>query len=995
MERYHFSKQEQALLESLQQPFAIFQFLNKRVVPVLLSTGFCELFGYTDMAQAYHDMEYGLYKDIHPDDAARVAEAAIKFVTEEDRFETIYRGKKQHSSEYTLIHALGKHVYTESGLRLGQIWYMDEGTYAEDGQPHGTALNKALSVALHEESILKSNRYDYLTGLPNLAYFFELAEAGKDAMLKENSNFVLLYLDLYGMKLFNHKFGFLAGDKLLQAFAALLLRTFSRENRCHIGADRFAVYTREDWIEDMLNRIFLESQEINGGNTLPVRIGVYSTAFEDVPVSEAYDRAKAACDNLRKVYTSSYSYYGKALQDAADKRQYILSNLDRALAEKWVKVYYQPIVRAITGKVCDEEALARWIDPVKGLLSPADFIPTLEDAGLIYKLDLYVLEQTLEKIQRQAVSNLYVVPHSINLSRADFDVCDIVEEIRKRVDAAGVSRDRITIEITESVIGSDFDFMKEQIARFQALGFPVWMDDFGSGYSSLDVLQSIKFDLIKFDMSFMRKLDESDSGRIILTELMKMASALGVDTVCEGVETEKQAHFLQEIGCSKLQGFYYCKAIPPEEIVERNRKGIQIGYENPAEAAYNETIGRINLYDLAVIASDEESSLQKTFNTLPMGIIEIKDDTTRFLRCNQSYRDFFKRFFGMDLSALDSSFVKYDATFMHNIVRTCCELGIRSFYDEKMPDGSVVHSFARRIGINPVNGNIAVAIAVLSISDPNDEASYADIARALAADYYNIYVVDLDTERFIEYTSPIGAEELAMERHGVDFFAASRDATMTRIYEPDREAFLAMFTKENIVRALDEQGVFTSTYRLIDTGTPMYVNLKVTRMDPHGNRIILGVSIIDSQMRQKEALERAQREEAAYARVMALSGDYLSLYTVEPDTGRYFEFIATGDYESLGFAKTGEDFFLQGIVDGKKTVFPEDLPIYLERFTKENVLRELKEQGVFQLRYRLVIKGEPRPVLLKIVSVREPDGEKLIAGVRVWRDRSGGSESKD
>jgi len=228
------------------------------------------------------------------------------------------------------------------------------------------------------------------------------------------------------------------------------------------------------------------------------------------------------------------------------------------------------------------------------------------------------------------------VPHSINLSRSDFDACDIVEEIRRRVDAAGVAHDRITIEITESVVGSDFGFMKGQIERFQKLGFPVWMDDFGSGYSSLDVLQSIPFDLIKFDMSFMQKLDEGDSGKIILTELMKMATSLGVDTVCEGVETPEQVAFLQEIGCSKLQGYFFEKPLPMARILERYEKGFKFGYENPAESAYYESIGRVNLYDLAVIANEEENAFQNFFNTLPMGIIEINGDRVRFVRTNQS-----------------------------------------------------------------------------------------------------------------------------------------------------------------------------------------------------------------------------------------------------------------------------------------------------------------------------------------------------------------------
>lgn len=131
---------------------------------------------------------------------------------------------------------------------------------------------------------------------------------------------------------------------------------------------------------------------------------------------------------------------------------------------------------------------------------------------------------------------------------------------------AGIERGKVTIEITESIIGSDFTFMKEQITRFRELGFPVWMDDFGSGYSSLDVLQSLKFDLIKFDMGFLRKVDEGNNGKIILTELMKMAVALGLETVCEGVETEEQADFLQEIGCSRLQGYLFSKPKPFEQM---------------------------------------------------------------------------------------------------------------------------------------------------------------------------------------------------------------------------------------------------------------------------------------------------------------------------------------------------------------------------------------------------------------------------------------------
>jgi EAL domain-containing protein (putative c-di-GMP-specific phosphodiesterase class I) len=203
------------------------------------------------------------------------------------------------------------------------------------------------------------------------------------------------------------------------------------------------------------------------------------------------------------------------------------------------------------------------------MISPGEFVPVLEMCKLIYKLDLYVLDQIIQKMKEQQEAGLPVIPHSLNLSRIDFDECDIIDEILKRVDRAGIPREKLNIEITESVVGSDFDFIKEQIERLQDLGFHVWMDDFGSGYSSLDVLQDIHFDLIKFDMRFMHRFGKGKENKIILTQLFKMATELGIDTVAEGVETREQVEFLKEVGCTRLQGFYYNRAIPAEEIKEK------------------------------------------------------------------------------------------------------------------------------------------------------------------------------------------------------------------------------------------------------------------------------------------------------------------------------------------------------------------------------------------------------------------------------------------
>ena len=764
MEKYRFSGKEQKNLEQMPVPMAVYQFDDEKVFTLSLSEGYCRLFDYPDLPTAYRLVAKDAFCNTHPDDTARIKDAAYRFAKEGGRYEVIFRSMKYGGGVYHIIHGVGEHIYTEEGVRLAYVWYTDEGAYtAESDGSQTTALNRAFNTALQEESMLRASYYSYLTGLPSMSYFFELAQARRDAIIEEGGRPTLLYMDLHGMKRFNRKYGFAEGDVLLKAFTQCLQSIFSDDICSHFGADHFAVITNVQDVEERLDALCEKCRELNGGKNLPVHVGLYQQQSETVSVTVACDRAKTACDSLKNTYSSGYVFYSQRIQEDEENRQYIIENLDRAITEKWIQVYLQPIIRTVNSQVCDVEALARWKDPEKGFLSPADFIPVLEDAGLIYKLDLYMVDQVLEAIKVQKADGFNIIPHSINLSRSDFNACDIVEEIRKRVDAAGVSRDRITIEITESVIGSDYDFMKEQVERFQKLGFPVWMDDFGSGYSSLEVLQNIRFDLLKFDMSLMRKLDEGEAGKTMLTELMRMATSLGMDTVCEGVETEKQVRFLQEIGCSKLQGFYYSKPISFESIREMFRSGTLIQNENPAESDYYESIGKANLFDLGVIAGDVDNAFQNVFESLPIAVLEVRDGKARYIRSNRSYQDFVRRFFDVDILETQKSFRESAAEYGTNfstVIRQCCDTENRAFSDEKMPDGSVVHAFARRISINPVTSCVAVALAVLSIAAPDEErTTYAEIAQSLAADYYNIFVINLDTNDYIEYSSQVGDEK--------------------------------------------------------------------------------------------------------------------------------------------------------------------------------------------------------------------------------------------
>lgn len=989
-ERFCFDKKTQEILEHLTIPFAVYQYIDNRIVTIALSQGFCDEFGFKKHEDAYAVMDNDMYRATHPDDKTRVADASYRFAAFDVPYDIVYRTRTLKDPDYIILHAYGRSLYPKPGVRLCLTWYAHEGHFSEEQGTYESVLNQTLSRFLTEESRYLGTYYDYMTGLPNMAYFYELAEAGCKKMQEQNIDSAILFFDLTGFKRFNRKYGFEEGNRLIRAVAAILARHFSNENCARFAQDQFAAFAPEEGLKERLDAVIAECADANDGKTLPLRIGVYPNRIEPVQIGTACDRAKLAGNIRRKLNVSHYSYFDTERMAEEKNRQEIIDNLDKAIEEEWIQVYYQPIVRTTNGKVCSLEALARWNDPVRGLLPPSAFIPVLEESMLIHKLDMCVVRQVLKTLKTNEAAGNQNLPVSINFSRADFDACDLVEEISRLVDEAQVNRRLINIEITESLVGSDFDYMKDQIERFRAHGFQVWMDDFGSGYSSLDVLQSIKFDLIKFDMGFLRRLDEGNAGKIILQEMMKMATALGIDTICEGVETASQVRFLQEIACSKLQGYYFMKPVPLEQILEKYSVEIKDGFEDPDQSAYYDVLGSVNLYDLSFIATRDKDVIKNTFDTVPIGVIEFngKGDKVKYVRTNHSFRVFMRRTFGFDLIDPEKEYTfpkEGPGSSFAKAVEQCRNNGSRAFVDEMLENGSIVRSFVRLIAGNRVTGAEAVAVAVLYVTDPDESTTYADIAMALAADYYNLFVIDMDTNDYTEYSSRVGNEELSTVRQGRDFFESAKRDTLTRIYEADREPFLKLFTKENVIADLDTQGVFTTTYRLIDTGTPVYVNMKVTRLRG-GNRIILGVSVIDSHMKQKEEYEALQRERETLVRVMALSDGYLSLFTVDPKTEKYVEYSSTEDFDSLGVDKSGDDFFSKSQADAAICFHKEDIKRFQEQFTKENVLQVIREKGKFSIDYRLMIRGEPRPVTLKAALFKDKNEDKLVVGVRAWKD---------
>ena len=978
MEKFTYDTDELSMLENSSIPFGIYQFVNKRVVTVVLSRGLIDLFDFKNEDEAYKMMDEDMYRDCHPDDISRVADAAIRFATDGKEYSVVYRSLI--FGNYHIIYAQGRHIYTDSGERLAVVWYMDGGVYNRERDDFFEMALERETANLNSD---KKGSYDYLTGLPGMNYFFELAESGRDEYVRKGENPALLFFDFNGMKKYNIQYGFSEGDKLIREMAGVLVRHFTSENCCRFGGDRFAVYTNDIDLEDRLKQIFEECRGLNDGKSLPVRVGIYLHSMDDVGAGIACDRAKMACDINKNCFTSVFSYFNNEMLEESEKKQYIIDNLDRAINEGWISVYYQPLIRSANGRVCDEEALARWTDPLRGFMSPADFIPVLEESRLIYKLDLHVCDLILEKMRRMREEGLYLVPCSINISRSDFESCDIVEEISRRVETAGLDPYLLTIEITESIVGNDMEYMKRQIERFHNKGFRVWMDDYGSGYSSPAILQTIPFDTIKLDMQFLRQFDNNPNSRTIINGLIKIAIGLGMDTVAEGVETEEQAEFLKEAGCTKLQGYHYCKPIPLDEILRRYREGAEIGFENPEETAYYSAIGKVNLFDLSLSAGDAEQ-FKDYFNTMPMAVLEFSDKGLTLIRSNKSFKSLndhivFIRDSFTDLMNSGNSAAP-GAAFIRGI-KQCAEDGGQLVIDEKTRSGKLIHALIRRVYVNEVRNVTALSVVILEITEEKPDLSFAYVAQALSADYLNLFYVDLNTEKFVEYKPDHSAGDMVIERKGEDFFNQSRHDALSLLHEEDREAFVDAFTKENILRSIAESGAFTFTYRLLDGNDSFYANMKAVRIGGEGDHIVIGVNNVDVQMRQQESLERLKEERISFSRITAFGGDYIAFYTVNPYNDHYYEFSATNDYSSLGVSKEGDSFFEDSVRDSKKALFKDDIDMFEREFTKEKVFEKIGGGDAYTLNYRLLINGEPKPVCLKATLVNENGRQQLIIGV--------------
>lgn len=409
--------------------------------------------------------------------------------------------------------------------------------------------------------------YDQTTGLLNEHSFLKAARF----LLEEggNDNYCLIAIDIEHFKLFNDWYGRQMGNKILGQIG-LELQKIQNEFKTvagYFGGDDFVVIMPNErpLIDKLLTDLIAHIKVVTVNPGFFPKFGIY-IVIDGEYVAAMYDRALIALSSIKENYTKQIAYYDSNIRQDFEYSQSILMDTQQALYNHEFMVYFQPKCNMLNGKIVGVEALVRWNHPTKGIISPGDFVFILEKNGFIVNLDLFVWQETCRLLSNWLDQGNQGVPVSVNVSRTDIYAIDVVKTFKELVAEYKLPVNLIEIEITESSYASDYEIISKVVDDFRLAGFTVLMDDFGSGYSSLNMLKDVNVDILKIDMKFLELREDSIGRGIgILEAIVKMAKLMGLRVIAEGVETKQQIDLLNELGCIYGQGYYF---YPPLSVQE-------------------------------------------------------------------------------------------------------------------------------------------------------------------------------------------------------------------------------------------------------------------------------------------------------------------------------------------------------------------------------------------------------------------------------------------
>lgn len=456
-------------------------------------------------------------------------------------------------------------------------------------------------------------------------------------MLMEISDetFAFVRFDIDRFKMINNFYGIKEGDKVLINIADELRRistVFDDFVYGRLENDVFAVCMpyKEENIELLMKALQISMNKVNKDYNIKVSCGVYIIKDYDMDVSEMYDRAFLAAKSCKGGFVQNIAYYDESMIENMRQEQFIINEVNKALAEEQFEVYLQPKINLITDRSYGAEALVRWKHPERGMMSPGEFIPVYERNGIIGRLDQYMWRHVCMLLRKWIDEGKNPNPISVNVSRVNIYNPHLVEILKNLITEYRLPAHLLNLELTESAFTEDQDLVMKTMSKLHRIGFKIMMDDFGSGYSSLNVLKDMEVDYLKVDMKFLQQDQEfNGKGEKVLTSVIRMAKWLHLPSIVEGVETIEQVDFLKCIGCEYAQGYYYARPMPIEEYERFLIKEEEL-------VAHSSTDENVNIVSELW---NTRSSISRFFDMIdiPIAIYECRKDNLELLRSNLKY----------------------------------------------------------------------------------------------------------------------------------------------------------------------------------------------------------------------------------------------------------------------------------------------------------------------------------------------------------------------
>lgn len=464
-------------------------------------------------------------------------------------------------------------VMTQSDAEADEIAALSHGATDFVPKPYRpeVILHRVKSIINLRETAAMINelQYDRLTGVYNHEYFYQMVK--KRLAEDPDGEYSIVCSNIDNFKLVNDTFGNKAGDELLKEIASISKLTVGDTGFCgRFGADRFLCFQKTDIEHNDRNdfglRLDFEMSSIL--KSITMHWGIYEIKDRSIPVEQMCDRALLAVNSIKGKYNQLFKIYDDSLRDNLIFENTITQDLDKSLKDENFIIYYQPKYSLKDNGITGAEALIRWNHPVFGMMNPGEFIPLFEKNGHIPKLDIYVWEHVLMSMDKWRKNGIEILPVSVNVSRADAFHFDVVNVLKELVSKYEVDPQLMHLEITESAYAESSLMIVETVDKLRESGFVVEMDDFGSGYSSLNMLSRMRLDILKLDLEFTHNETAKEEKESILEDIIVMAHKMHLKIMAEGVENESQLQRLKKAGCDYVQGYYLAKPMCEDEYLK-------------------------------------------------------------------------------------------------------------------------------------------------------------------------------------------------------------------------------------------------------------------------------------------------------------------------------------------------------------------------------------------------------------------------------------------